>query len=93
MQMTKHLQLFMARLYSPDPQGVSIALRKAVDLNVFNRLFKVDKNMEIQPELVEESYEQVDDTTLHIKLIEGVKFHNSNPLASEDVKFSSKELH
>lgn len=83
--------VYGSALSTPDPQGVSNAPRRAVDANVFNRLFRADSNMEIQPELVE-SYEQVDDTTLHIKLIEGIKFHNGDPLTAEDVKYSIERV-
>ncbi|UTR12754.1 ABC transporter substrate-binding protein [Evansella sp. LMS18] len=64
---------------------------EAVHDNMFNYLFKKDENQEIHPELVEE-YEQIDDRTLKISLIEGVEFHNGEPLTSDDVKFTLERV-
>lgn len=52
--------VYSSPLDDPDPQGISNAPRRAVDTNVFNRLFRLDWNLEIQPEIVE-SYEMTDD--------------------------------
>ena len=64
---------------------------EAVHQNMFNYLFKRDKNNEIQPELVD-TFEQVDELTVKMKLKEGVKFHNGDPLTSEDVKFTLERV-
>lgn len=64
---------------------------ESVHDNMFNYLFKRDANNEIQPELVE-SFEQVDDLTVKMKLHEGVKFHNGDTLTAEDVKFTLERV-
>lgn len=64
---------------------------EAVHDNMFNYLFKRDDNNEIQPELVD-TFEQLDDVTVQMKLKEGVKFHNGDPLTSEDVKFTLERV-
>lgn len=82
---------FSSPLPSTDPQGISAEARRIVDTNVFNRLFRLDADMEIQPELVEE-YEMTDETTLNITLKDDVTFHNGDPLTAEDVKFSIERV-
>ena len=55
--------------------------------HIFDPLF-TSKDFEIVPCLAEE-YEWVDDeTTLKIKLREGVKFHDGSDMTAEDVKFT-----
>ncbi|MFK9090287.1 ABC transporter substrate-binding protein [Bacillus salipaludis] len=74
-----------------DPQNSLSTNGDRVFRNMFSRLFQRDGNMEIQPELVD-SYENTDDVTWKFKLKEGVKFHNGDPLSSEDVKFSLERV-
>ncbi len=64
---------------------------EAVHDNMFNYLFKKDDEANIHPELVE-SYDQVDELTVEMTLIEGVEFHNGDPLTSEDVKFTLERV-
>ncbi|MGY3714613.1 ABC transporter substrate-binding protein [Sutcliffiella cohnii] len=64
---------------------------EAVHKNMFDYLFIKDSNGEIHPELVAE-YKQVDDLTVEMKLVEGVTFHNGDPLTSEDVKFTLERV-
>ena len=64
---------------------------ESVHQNMFDYLFKRDENNEIKPDLVE-TYKIVKDTTLEAKLKEGVKFHNGDPLTSEDVKYTLERV-
>ncbi|MDN4608023.1 ABC transporter substrate-binding protein [Sporosarcina highlanderae] len=64
---------------------------EAVHDNMFNYLFKRDDNNVIQPELVD-TFEQLDELTVQMKLKPGVKFHNGDPLTSEDVKFTLERV-
>ncbi len=64
---------------------------EAVHDNMFNYLFKKDANGEIHPELVD-TFKQVDDLTVEMKLKEGVTFHNGDPLTSEDVKYTLERV-
>lgn len=64
---------------------------EAIHINMFNYLFKNDRNQVLQPELAE-SYEIVDETTWHIQLKEGITFHNGDPFTAEDVKFSLERV-
>ena len=64
---------------------------EAVHDNMFNYLFKRDDNNVIQPELVD-TFEQLDELTVQMKLKEGVKFHNGDTLTSEDVKFTLERV-
>ncbi|MGM0838669.1 MAG: ABC transporter substrate-binding protein [Bacillota bacterium] len=64
---------------------------EAVHDNMFNYLFKKDAKGEIQPELVD-TFTQIDDLTVEMKLKEGVTFHNGDPLTSEDVKFTLERV-
>ena len=54
--------------------------------HMYDTLFVYDSEMQIHNSLCK-SYEWVDDTHLHMDLVEGVKFHNGDPLTSEDVVF------
>lgn len=54
---------------------------------VFDTLIGVDGSGEYVPELATE-WEFEDDTTLRLKLREGVTFHNGNPFTAEDVAFT-----
>lgn len=58
---------------------------------IFNTLFVIDENGNIQPELVE-TYEYVSPTELIITLKKGVKFHNGDELKANDVVFSLNRM-
>ena len=55
--------------------------------HVYNRLFKLNAENEIECDLAE-SYEILDDVTYHIVLKQGVKFHDGSELTANDVKFT-----
>lgn len=59
--------------------------------NIFNYLVKRDNNGVIHGDLAEK-YEQVDEAAWHFTLKKGVKFHNGDPLTSQDVKFSLERI-
>ena len=50
----------------------------------YNTLFSSDMDMKPQPDLAE-SYENVDESTWHFKIREGVKFHNGDTMTVDDV--------
>lgn len=64
---------------------------EAIHVNMFNYLFKKDKDGNIHPELAT-GYEKIDDLTYQVKLKEGVTFHNGDPLTAEDVKFTLERV-
>lgn len=55
--------------------------------HIYDTLVYRDRNFSIQPRLAE-SWTWVDDTTLEMKLREGVTFHNGEPFNAEAVAFS-----
>ena len=50
----------------------------------YSMLFRTDMDLKPQPNLVE-SYENVDESTWHFKIKEGVKFHNGDTMTADDV--------
>ena len=50
----------------------------------YSMLFRIDMDLKPQPHLVE-SYENVDESTWHFKIKEGVKFHNGDTMTADDV--------
>ncbi len=76
-----------ADITSLDPhQGKETTAVEFTD-QIFDTLFVVDENNEVQP-LIAESYEQTSDTQYAVKIREGIKFHDGSTLTAEDVKFS-----
>ena len=55
-----------------------------MNILTYNTLFKTSMDLEPVPDLVD-SYENVDDSTWHFKLKEGVKFHNGDTMTADDV--------
>lgn len=66
-------------------------LTESIHSNMFNYLFKRNKDGEIKPELVDE-YDNLDDYTWEFTLKEGVTFHNGTELTAEDVKFTLERV-
>src|SRR5699024_8875185 len=74
-----------------DPQNSLSTTGDRVFRNMYNPLFYWDDGVEIEAELVED-YDQVDDTTWHFTLKDGVTFHNDDQLTADDVKFSLERV-
>ena len=55
-----------------------------MNILTYNTLFKTSMDLEPVPDLVD-SYENVDDSTWHFKMKEGVKFHNGDTMTADDV--------
>ena len=72
-----------------DPYAHSLYYGFIPSTFIFDTLVTTDEKGEYVPELATE-WEFVDDTTLHLKLREGVTFHNGNPFTAEDVAFTLK---
>ncbi|PYZ99083.1 peptide ABC transporter substrate-binding protein [Alteribacter lacisalsi] len=60
---------------------------EAIHVNMFNYLVRRDGDDGFEGDLAE-SFENVDDTTWHFTLHEGVTFHNGDELTAEDVKYT-----
>ncbi len=83
-----------ADITSLDPHGHNDTKSEAVSFLLFNRLFRLNTDFEVVPDLAE-SWDQPSETEWVIKIKEGVLFHNGSEMTSEDVKFSldrSKEM-
>lgn len=83
-----------ADITSLDPQGHNDTKSEAVSFLVFNRLFRLNTDFEVVPDLAE-SWDQPSDTEWVIKIKEGVMFHDGSEMTAEDVAFSlnrSKEM-
>ncbi len=71
-----------------NPQSSNDSVSSAVSKQIYNMLFEQDQDMKIVPSLAE-SYEfEEDGKILHLKLREGVLFHNGEEFTAEDVKFT-----
>jgi len=83
--------------FSADPAGLDpvrgpSGMSHVVMDQVYSTLMSLTPDNEVEPDLAE-SYELSDDgRTYTFKLREGVKFHNGDPLTSEDVKFTFDRL-
>lgn len=83
-------ELIIANKYEPatlDPHNVNSVTAFTLAYQIFDRLFMADENNNIVPQLAE-TWEWVDDTTLRVKIHEGVEFTNGTPLTAEDVVYS-----
>lgn len=76
-----------ADITSLDPQGHNDTKSETVSFLLFNRLFRLNTDFEVIPDLAE-SWEQPSDTEWVIKIKEGVLFHDGTEMTSDDVKFS-----
>ncbi|WP_250230004.1 ABC transporter substrate-binding protein [Anaeropeptidivorans aminofermentans] len=56
---------------------------------IYDTLLRQDENQAVIPGLVE-SWEIVDETSINLKLREGVKFHNGNDFNADDVMYTLK---
>lgn len=74
-------------LKSLDPHATNDSVSSTIQNHMFSRLVELDEKGNIQGDLAE-SFEYVTDTQLHIKLREGVKFHDGSEVKASDVKFS-----
>jgi len=84
--------LTIANKYEPanlDPHNVNSVSAFTLCYQVYDRLFMADENNNIIPQLAE-TWEWIDDTTLRVKLVEGVEFTNGTPLTAEDVVYSMR---
>lgn len=70
-----------------DTQSTQAIVTESAVVNLQSYLLKRDNEGVVHTDLAE-SYERIDDVTWHFKLKENVKFHNGDPLTSEDVKFT-----
>lgn len=70
-----------------DPHKENDVYSLWVSDHIYDRLVMLDEELNIIPVLAED-WEWLDDTTLEMKIREGVTFHNGEPLTAEDVKYS-----
>ncbi len=73
---------------SLDPTDVTVTYATLIEAQIYNKLLKYDKELNIVGDLAE-SWEVADDNvtwTFHLR--QGVKFHNGEELTSKDVLFS-----
>lgn len=75
-----------------DPHLAVAAGTAEVLFNVFEGLLKPNEKGELYPAIAESYQVSQDGLTYSFKLRNGVKFHNGNPVTSEDVKFSYERL-
>lgn len=76
-----------ADITSLDPQGHNDTKSESISSLLFNKLFKLNADFEVVPDLAE-SYKQLSDKEWEIKIKQGVKFSDGTDLTSEDVKYS-----
>lgn len=70
-----------------DPQFSRTGNNQNVAQSIFDRLVQTDAAINMEPALAV-SWTNTDPLTWEVKLREGVKFHDGNPLTAEDVIFS-----
>lgn len=77
-------------LDSLDPHKAVAAGTKEVLFNIYEGLYKLDKNGELVP-AVAESYEVSSDNLVYtFNIREGIKFHNGNDVTANDIEYSVK---
>jgi len=72
-----------------DPAMNTYFAAHQVSRHIYETLFRLDSKFNLLSMLAKE-WHYMDDVTIEIKLQEGVKFHNGDPLTPEDVLFSLK---
>ena len=77
-----------ANLQPAQPVG---RLNELVDALIFDSLTTRDQQGNLVPALAE-SWKRTNDTTWEFKLRSGAKFHNGDPVTSDDVKFTYEQL-
>lgn len=71
-----------------DPQNTSSLISMKIVTNIYDTLYKVDQNGDLEPVLAE-SYETSEDGTEYtFKLKQGVMFHNGEELKASDVVYT-----
>ncbi|WP_253944894.1 ABC transporter substrate-binding protein [Paenibacillus sp. NEAU-GSW1] len=75
-----------------DPHLAVAAGTQEVLFNIFEGLLKPNEKGELYPAIAESYEVSPDGLTYTFKLRSGVKFHNGNPVTSEDVKYSYDRL-
>jgi len=71
---------------SPDNDGETVIWAAVSQL--FDALYNVNENYELEPILAESYEPSADGKTYTFKLKQGVKFHNGDPFSSADVKYT-----
>ncbi len=71
---------------SPDNDGETVIYAAVSQL--FDSLYNVNENYELEPILAESYEPSADGKTYTFKVREGVKFHNGDPFSSADVKYT-----
>lgn len=70
-----------------DPHTTTASSSHRVMNKIYEALLDLDDDRNFVGKLAED-WKQVDETTYHFKLKEGVKFHNGREMVAEDVKYS-----
>ena len=73
---------------------ISIGMQEracALTNNMFDSLFTFDADMNVIPDLAEE-YKWLDDTSLEVTIVKGVKFHDGSEMTPEDVVFTMDHI-
>jgi len=78
---------FRGDAISLDPHASMSTTTTAIQLNIFDRLVRLDEDLKIVPDLAK-SWKELDDNTWEFNLRKGVTFHNGEPFTAEAVKFS-----
>src|SRR5262245_20351322 len=80
---------FQSDVLSMDPYAIAENFSTAFLHNIYEPLVRYNAKMELEPALAT-SWEMINPTTWRFGLREGVKFHNGDPFAADDVLFSLK---